>query len=268
MEEIYSLSTILKDIGDAGQQVTALGAAEGSAGNISVFVRQLSGLEERFSLQRGFALPVAVPALAGGWVAVSGTGRRLRDLGGAPETTCCLLHIQPGGELALGYAGIDLRPTSELNSHLAIHQERVAHHHVAYHAVVHAQPLYLTYLSHLPEYLETRRFNQRLLRWEPETILVFPEGIGMLPFEVPGSPEQMRATLAGLQTHQAVIWQRHGIVVRSDHSACKAGDLIEYAETAAHYEYLNLLNPQPVEGLSDDDLRRICSRFGVQQEYF
>jgi rhamnulose-1-phosphate aldolase len=48
----------------------------------------------------------------------------------------------------------------------------------------------------------------------------------------------------------------------------KAGDLVEYAETAAHFEYINLLSPHPVEGLSDEDLRRICAQFGVIQNFF
>ena len=268
MDETHTFADLLRDIGEAGRQVTALGAAEGSAGNISIFVRQLHGLEDRYRPWGQYSLPVAVPALAGGWVVVSGTGRRLRDLGDSPETTCCLLYIQAGGEQALRYAGIDLLPTSELNSHLAIHQDLVWRFGLAYQAIVHAQPLHLTYLSHLPQYGDTQSLNRRLMRWEPETILVFPEGIGMLPFEVPGSPALMHATLAGLRTHRAVIWQRHGIVARSDHSARKASDLIEYAETAAHYEYLNLLNPRPGEGLSADELRRVCARFEIRQDFF
>jgi rhamnulose-1-phosphate aldolase len=120
----------------------------------------------------------------------------------------------------------------------------------------------------LPEYADTASLNRRLLRWEPETIINFPEGIGMIPFHVPGSPEQMADTMAGLQTYRAVVWQRHGIVTHSDDNVRRAGDLVEYAETAAHFEYLNLQLGRPTEGLSDEEMREICRQNGITQKFF
>lgn len=268
-DQTYSLSEIKDDMGEVGLQMTRLDAAEGSAGNISVFVCDLQFDQEAFLRQGVLALPERVTALAGGWVVLSGTGRRLRDLHLKPAATLCLLHIHPDGEQADLYAGKpDVRPTSEYNSHLSIHNDQVGRQGLSYHAVVHAQPRYLTYLSHLPAYGDTRSLNRRLLRWEPETIVTFPEGIGLLPFEIPGSPELMAATLEGLHRYRAVVWQRHGIVTRSEASVQKAGDLVEYAETAAHFEYLNLQLGEPSEGLSDIQMCRICANYGIQQDFF
>ena len=139
---------------------------------------------------------------------------------------------------------------------------------LAYHAVVHAQPLRLTYLSHIERYQEHTFFNRRLLRWQPETIIELPEGIGMLPFQMPGSPEQQEVTTAALATHRAVVWARHGIVTRADSGIGKAGDLVEYVEAAAQYEYLNLAAGEPSNGLLDDQVRLICERMGIQQSFF
>ena len=264
----FSLNNLIEEIGEVGVQMTDIGVAEGSAGNISAFVRHLEGIDWRFRDWGLMPLPVKVPSLASGWVVVSVTGRRLRDIGRRPETTLCLLNIHADGEYATLHAAMELRPTSELSSHLAIHNDRATSSDLAFHAVVHTQPRYLTYLSHLPAYGDTRSLNRRLMRWEPETIVTFPEGIGMLPFQVPGSLELMAATLEGLRNHRAVVWQRHGIVTRSDESVRKAGDLVEYAETAAHFEYINLLSPHPVEGLSDNDLVKVCTQFGVKQTFF
>ncbi len=263
-----SFDQLVKEIGAAGQQVTHLEAAEAAAGNISVFTSRLEGRGAAWQPQGEINLPCLTPALAGGWVLVSGAGRRLRDLATNPEATLCVLEILPGGGQAVLYTAPGVRPTSELNSHLAIHQDHVERRGLGFHAIVHAQSPYLVYLSHLPAYADTLGLNRRLLRWEPETILTFPEGIGMVPFQVPGSPEQMAATLPALRRHRAIVWQRHGTVTRADESVTRAADLVEYAETAARYEYLNLSLGEPTQGLSPAELRKICMFFNVEQDYF
>ena len=261
-----NLIDLFSEMGETGERMTAIGGLEASAGNLSVFVPLLDPPGAPFLNQGEIMLPAAAPELAGGWIIVSGAGCRLRDMARRPAATLCLLNILPGGEQAIMFAAGDVHPTSEFNSHLAIHSEHAGQAQL--HTVLHTQPPFVTYLSHLPGYQDTYIFNRRLMRWEPETILVFPEGIGMLPFQVPGSPEMMAVTLAGLRRHRAVVWGRHGLVTRCAGSIRKAGDMVEYIETAAHYEYLNLSNPQPVEGLSDEDLRRVAERYNIRQEYF
>lgn len=254
------------EIGVAGQRMVALGAAEGAAGNISVFVQQLA-VDARYTDRGVIDLPVAVPALADGWVIVTGSARRLGDVARWPEQTLCVLHVQVGGEQAVLHAATAIKPTSELNSHLAIHQALVARDHLPLHAIVHAQPLRLTYLSHRVQYAEFGEFNRRLLRWQPETIMEFPDGIATLPFEVPGSLEQMAVTAEAMLHRRAVIWQKHGIVTRAPEVG-KAADLVEYAEAAAQYEYLNLVAGDPPAGLSAEHIRRIAERLNLVQTMF
>lgn len=258
-----SFSRIIRDIGQAGVELTTLGATEGSAGNISVLVRELRDLDSAFAARDEIEIPAVTPELAGAWVLVTGAGRRLRDVSTHPEQNVVVLHIHDDGARATWHAAVDLRPSSEWNSHLAVHADQVAQRGVPYHAMVHAQPLYLTYLSHHPAYATADRLNQHLLRWEPETVITFPEGIGLIPFEVPGSAPQMRGTVSGLRTYRLVVWQKHGVVARSDTSASHAADLVEYAETAARYEMLNLQLGTPAAGLSDEELRAVCVDFHV-----
>ncbi len=52
-------------------------------------------------------------------------------------------------------------------------------------------------------------------------------------------------------------------MARSDQSVTKAADRIEYAETAALYEYMDLVNGSTAEGLSFDELREIVRAFNV-----
>ncbi len=259
---------IISDMGDAGIQVTELGAAEGAAGNISVFVKQLDNIPHEYKEMGEVDLPAEVPALAGGWVLVTGTGRRLREIKASPETTVSVIKVHEGGLKGTMYSAASVRPTSEFNSHLAIHQDQVSRRKVEYHAVLHAQSEHLTFLSHLQRYGDTFELNRRLLRWEPETILIFPEGFGMIPFAVPGTPELMEGTVKGLQTHKLVIWQKHGQVVRSDESVVKTADYIEYAETAATYEYFNLTVGEPTQGITVKEVLDICQKFNVTQTFF
>jgi rhamnulose-1-phosphate aldolase len=106
------------------------------------------------------------------------------------------------------------------------------------------------------------------LRWQPENIINFPEGIGFLPFQIPSSPELMKGTFESLRTHRIVIWAKHGVMARSNVSVKHAGDSVDYAETAARYEYLNLCNGEIGEGLTVDEIHAICKTFNVKQNLF
>ena len=213
-----------------------------------------------------FELPSPAPSLAGHVVIVTGSGRRLRDLSSDPAASLGVLSVDEGGRTATLRTSprrYFQRLTSEFNSHLAVHEDFVARTGTNFHALIHAQPPYLTYLSHIPAYRDEALLNQRLLRWEPETIVNLPAGIGILPFLVPSSEALMAANVAGLRTHRIVIWSKHGVMARSDQSVKRAADRIEYAETAARYEYMNLVNGNLGEGLSADELRAIVRDFNV-----
>jgi len=78
----------------------------------------------------------------------------------------------------------------------------------------------------------------------------------------------MTATVLSMQVHQIIVWSRHGVMTRADNSILHALDLIEYAETAAHYEYLNLTAGELGDGLSAENIRAISQSWNVQQSIF
>jgi rhamnulose-1-phosphate aldolase len=57
-------------------------------------------------------------------------------------------------------------------------------------------------------------------------------------------------------------------MARSDVTVKRAADRVEYAETAAKYEYLNLCVGEIGEGLSSQEIQSICQTFHVQQTIF
>ena len=265
------LGELLTLIGETGSRLSEIGATEGAAGNISLCIGWPIELRRRFPLVETIELPQAVPELADHTFIATGSGRRLREVINDPAANLGCIVVDPGGETGQLYTSPGrrfTRLTSEFNSHLAVHHDQVRSSGTNFHAVVHAQPLYLTYISHLPRYQDEGYLNRHLLRWQPELILQMPEGIGFVPFKLPGSSELMAATLAALRSHSIVLWGKHGVMARSDLSAKRAADRIEYAETGARYEYMNLVNQERGEGLSDEEIRAVAESWNVEQSIF
>lgn len=258
-------------IGEAGQRLSEIEASEGAAGNISAYLAWPVEVRRRFPVMETVELPLEVPELAGGTLLVSGSGRRLREIIQDPAANLGALVVNPDGKSGKLYTApgrLFARLTSELNSHLAVHRDQVIQTGTNFHAVVHAQPLHLTYLSHIPRYQDELTLNRSLLRWQPELIVQLPDGIGLVKFKVPGSAELMAATVESLRKHRIVIWSKHGVMSRSDLSVKRAADRIEYAETGAKYECMDLAYGSKAEGLSNEEIRAICEVWNIKQAIF
>jgi len=265
------LEEMMAMIGEAGQRLSQIDACEGAAGNISVYLGWPVDPRRVFPNSEAVTLPVAAPALFPGSLLVTGSGRRLREILQDPSANLGFVTVEKGGRTGRLYTSprrLFDRLTSELDSHLAVHQDQVRASGTNFHAVVHAQPVFLTYLSHISRYRSAAALSRRLLRWQPETIVNLPEGIGCVPFQVPGSEELSAATSKALRSHRIAVWSKHGVIARSDRSVKRAVDRIEYAETAARYEYLNLTNGGAGQGLSETELRKICRAFGIAKTVF
>jgi len=265
------LDDLLEMIGEAGRHLAEIEASEGAAGNISICLRWPIEVRTRFPVLNEIELPQPVPELAGATFIVSGSGRRLREIIADPTAHLACLNVNEGGKTGKLYTSYHRRferLTSEFNSHLAVHYDQICVTDTNFHAIIHAQPVHLTYLSHIPRYQNAPYLNTHLLRWQPETIVNLPEGIGFIPFRLPGSPELMADNVEALRNHRIVIWAKHGVMARSDISVKRAADRIEYAETAARYEVLNLGVGEIGEGLSTDEIRAICETFNVKQDIF
>ncbi len=272
LQEPYpELDDLLGMMGEAGHHLAEIEASEGAAGNISVCLRWPIEPRTRFPVVGEIKLPQTVPELAGATFLVTGSGRRLREVIDEPTAHIACIVVNVGGETGRLYTSYHRRferVTSEFNSHLAVHHNQILSSGSNFHAIIHAQPMHLTYLSHIPRYQDEQYLNTHLLRWQPETIVNLPEGIGFIPFRIPGSPELMAANVEALGHHRVVIWAKHGVMARAEVSVKRAADRIEYAETAAKYEYLNLSAGEVGEGLSTDEIRSICRTFNVQQNIF
>ncbi len=272
MNSKLTLKELLAEMGKAGSRLDQMHAVEAGAGNISVSVNWDLDLASLYpERHENVELPLPAPALAGRTVLVTGSGCRLRDVAADPLVNVSAFVVDEGGKTGTWYTHPTkayTKPTSEFNSHLAVHNDQVANRGVDFQAVIHAQPPHLVWLSHHPDTLNNKDFNHLVLRWEPETVIQLPAGIEVLKFMVPGSQELMENNVRGLRDHQITLWAKHGIMVRSDISPLAAVDKVEYVETGAMYEYMNRTSGGTGTGLSDEEIRRTLDSFGVETDLY
>jgi len=192
------LDDLLHMMGEAGRHLADIETSEGAAGNISVYMRWPVEPRTHFPIAGEIDLPQPVPELAGATFLVRRSGRRLREIIDDPTANIACVVVNEGGQTGKLYISVHRRfehVTSEFNSHLAVHYDQMHTTGTNFHAVIHAQPVHLTYLSHIPRYQDEQYFNTHLLRWQPETIINLPEGIGFILFRIPSSPELMASNV-------------------------------------------------------------------------
>ena len=267
LSETYpDLDELIASMGEAGRRLHDIKATEGAAGNMSIYIGWPVEVQRHFPQAQQIDLPQPAPALSGKLVLVTGSGRRLRDIQANPAENLAAVVINSDGLTAQMYTSPRRqfkRITSEFNTHLAVHQDEVARTNANFQALVHAQPPNMVYLSHIETYRDQALFNRKLLRWEPETIAELPLGVGVLPFLLPGSSALMEATVESLRGHDMVLWSKHGVMSRSHTSVVHAADMIEYAETAARYEYMDLAASCRADGLTVEELSAVARAFGI-----
>ena len=266
-----TVEQLIREMGDVGKHLSEIGASEGAAGNISICVRESLEVRELFPQMTRVDLPTPAPDLVNATLIVTGSGRRLREIADAPAVNLACIIVEPGGKTGRLFTSPDAhfkRVTSEFNSHLAVHHDQMRTRPVHLHAIIHAQPKHLTFLSHNPNYQDERHLNTRLMRWQPETIINVPEGIGILPFLLPGSNHLMIETMLCMRDHHVVVWSQHGIMARADDSILHALDLVEYVETAAQYETFNLYTGEASGGIDPQYLRDIAAIWNVKQKVY
>ena len=115
---------------------------------------------------------------------VTGTGKYFKNVEGDPETNLGIIRIAKDGttaELLWGYKDGG-RFTSELPAHLMSHMTRLKkdpNHRV----VMHTHPTATLAMTHIHE-LDDKKFTHTIWEMCTECIVVFPDGIGVLPWMV------------------------------------------------------------------------------------
>ena len=202
------------------------------------------------------------PSLVGEYFLVTGTGKYFKNVQYDPENNLGIIRIATDGETAeliWGYADGG-KFTSELPAHLMSHAQRLKadpDHHV----VMHCHPTNLLAMTYVHD-LDEIKFTRTLWQMCTECIVVFPDGVNVLPWMLCGTNEIGEATAEKMKTARLVVWSQHGI-----YGAGKDLDetfgLIETAEKAAEI-YMKIAHLPIINTITDDQMHQLEARFGVK----
>ena len=214
--------------GEAAQRVRETAAP---AGEVAQCVRDATSGEGGVSDERQTwtALSQPEPSLGGEAFLVTATGRYLRNVSRHPEENAGVIRLNSDGTAwrpIWGFAA-GAGPTSETPAHLAAHRACLAAGRTGDRTILHTHPDNLIALSYVRA-LDTCSLSRLLWQMHAECIVVFPEGVGWLPWMMAGSPQIAEATAAQLRERRLVLWQWHGVF------ACGAtpDEALGLAETA------------------------------------
>ncbi len=180
-------------------------------------------------------LPIGntVPGLAGEYFLVTGSGKYMRNVELAPEENVALIKIDEQGEnygIVWGLVNGG-RPTSELPTHLANHELKKRLTGGKNRVIYHAHPTNLIALTFvLP--LRDKEFTRELWEMATEDPVIFPEGVGVVPWMVPGGKAIADATTKLMEKYRVVVWAHHGLFVCGD-DFDEAFGLMDTVEKAA-----------------------------------
>ncbi len=209
-------------------------------------------------------MDVTAQNLAGEYFISTGSGRFMRNVSLVPQSNLCILEINEQGNAwrivwGLEEGGV---PTSEFPSHFLNHSvcktASCGTSRVIYHAHT-PNVIAMTYI--LP--LTAKAFSRALWKSATECPVVFPSGVGVVPWMVPGGAEIALATSELMKQYDAVVWAHHGLFV-SGSDLDTAFGLMHTIEKAAEIYMKVLSSGAPLlQTISDDDLRAIAKAFHV-----
>ena len=202
------------------------------------------------------------PALVGEYFLVTGTGKYFKNVQYDPAANLGIIRIGTDGETAeliWGYSDGG-QFTSELPAHLMSHVQRMKVD-PQNRVVMHCHPANLLAMTYVHD-LDERAFTRTLWQMCTECIVVFPDGVNVLPWMLCGTNEIGEATAEKMQTARLVVWSQHGI-----YGAGKDLDetfgLIETAEKAAEI-YMKIAHLPLKNTITDDAMHQLEARFGVK----
>ncbi|MBC1373264.1 rhamnulose-1-phosphate aldolase [Listeria booriae] len=241
-----------------------LGWDERNGGNISYLLteQEVSEFVDPNQVIRTIPMIFDATELAGKYFIVTGSGKYFKNVIDEPDVNLGIIRVAQTGtsvELLWGFTDGGV-PTSELPAHFMSHIERLKidpNHRIIMHN--HATNIIAMTFTHS---LEERDFTRTLWQMCTECIVVFPEGVGILPWMVPGTDAIGMATAAKMRDFRLVIWPHHGIFGAGS-SMDEVFGLIETAEKAAEVYTLVQAQGGVKQTITDQQLQDLADAFGV-----
>ena len=211
-------------------------------------------------------LPIGtnVPGLAGDYFLVTGSGKYFRNIIDNPEACIAIIELDDKGEnyrirWGLVEGGTS---TSELPTHLMNHEvkKKVTHekHRVIYHAHT-TNVIALTFVLPLSDEIFTREL------WEmaTECPVVFPDGLGVIGWMVPGGREIAIETSKLMEKYDVAIWAHHGMFCSGEDFDLTFGLMHTVEKSAEILIKVMSMNSGKNQTITEDNLRDLAKDFNV-----
>jgi rhamnulose-1-phosphate aldolase len=258
-----SIAEELKRISEVAGFLWQRNWAEANGGNISVNLTHLAdNIEhEPFEVKKAIDLEGAVSQLGGDIFYITGAGMRMRDVAKSPLEFGAIIRVADDGKSCEVISEKPVIPTSELPSHLIIHnffKLRGKSKSV----VLHTHPTELIALTHCPPFQDWKTLTQKLWSMIPETRVLVPAGLGIVPYMLTGTNQLAEATIKQLEKHEVVMWEKHGaLAVGNDILHCF--DIIDtLTKSAKIYLSARMAGFEP-QGLTQVQLDELARAFGL-----
>ena len=205
-----------------------------------------------------------VPGLAGEFFLVTGTGKYFRNIIVDPEACLAIIEIdESGSNYRIRWGLVEGgNPTSELPTHLMNHEVKKkltdGRHRVIYHAHT-TNTIALTFV--LP--LEDEVFTRELWEMATECPVVFPEGVGVIGWMVPGGREIAVATSKLMEKYNAVIWAHHGMFCSGETFDLTFGLMHTIEKSAEILIKVLSMVPQKRQTISPENFRKLEEGFHI-----
>lgn len=240
---------------------------ERNGGNLSYRMKpeEVSEIKQDLAYDRPWQpIGTGVPQLAGEYFLVTGSGKYFRNVILAPEETICIIELDEYGEqfrICWGLTGGG-RPTSELPSHLMNHEVKKmttdGRHRVIYHAHP-ANIIALTFI--LP--LNDQVFTRELWEMATECPVVFPDGVGVVGWMVPGGREIAVATSELMKTYDVAIWAHHGMFCSGEDFDLTFGLMHTVEKSAEILVKVLSIGPDKRQTIEPGEFRNLAADFHV-----
>ena len=251
-------------VAEAAGYLWQKGWAERNGGNITVNITELVDEEVRQLPPIGPRVPIGqtLPQLKGCYFYCKGTNKRMRDLARRPMENGSVIRIADTCDSYEIVADRPVAPTSELPSHLSVHDYLLAKGS-PYRASLHTHPIELVALSHCRKYLEKDAATRMLWSMIPETKAFCPRGLGIVPYMLPGSVELANATIRAIDDdYDVVMWEKHGVFA-VDTDIMSAFDQVDVLNKSAQIYIAGKNMGFEPEGMSDAQMQEISDVFGL-----
>lgn len=205
--------------------------------------------------------------LRGEYFISTGSGKFLQNVNFRPQNNICIVQINEAGDSYRIVWGLEKggKPTSEFPTHFMNHSVRKRVTNGENRVIYHAHTPYVIAMTYvLP--LEAEPFTRMLWKSATECCVVFPGGVGVVPWMVPGGSDIAKATCVQMEQYEAAVWAFHGLFVSGPdfdtafglmHTIEKAAQIASIALAANH-------GGKPRQVITDDNLRQIGKEFGVE----